>query len=66
VDFDRLVAAGRAAGLQEVSFGPQSNYLMRLVDPAGLDEAPLPERLQLKNLLFGIGETMRVLEMRKA
>jgi len=65
VDFDRLAAAGRAAGLVESCFESQGNYLMRLLDPEFLEAASLPERLRLKNLLFGIGETMRVLEMRR-
>ena len=65
VDFNRLAAAGRAAGLEESCFESQGSYLMRLLDPEFLDAAPLEERLRLKNLLFGIGETMRVLEMRR-
>lgn len=65
VDFDLLAAAGRAAGLVESCFESQGSYLMRLLDPDSVDAAPLEDRLKLKNLLFGIGETMRVLEMRR-
>lgn len=65
VDFDGLVAAGRAAGLVEAAFESQSRYLMRLLDPQFLEAASQEERLRLKDLLFGIGETMRVLELRR-
>jgi SAM-dependent MidA family methyltransferase len=65
VDFDRLAAAGRAAGLREVRFESQGRYLQRLLDPAFLESLPPADRLRLKDLLFGIGETMQVLELRK-
>ncbi len=74
VDFEQLVKAGVAAGLVETAFDPQSRYLMRIGEAdefAGLfaDCKTETERvqvtLQLKNLLFGIGETMWVLEMKK-
>ncbi len=74
VNFDLLIQAGAAAGLHEVRFETQGSYLVRLgeedqfacVFPDCQTEA---ERVQasllLKNLIFGIGETMRVLEMEK-
>ncbi len=74
VNFDLLVKAGTEAGLREVLFEPQSRYLMRLGEPdqfasalAGCrtERERIEATLLLKNLLFGIGETMRVLEMRK-
>ncbi len=64
VDFDLLAAAGREAGLVETRFETQGRYLMRLGEQDHFapfqSDAPL-----LKDLLFGIGETMRVLEMRR-
>jgi len=73
VDFDLLADAGRAAGLEEVSYDPQSRYLMRIgeqdefaciYEGCATDTDRVKTTLMLKNLLFGIGETMRVLEMR--
>jgi SAM-dependent MidA family methyltransferase len=74
VDFDLLADAGRAAGLEETAFDPQSRYLMRIgeadqfaciFDACKTETDRVKVTLMLKNLLFGIGETMRVLEMRK-
>jgi SAM-dependent MidA family methyltransferase len=74
VDFDLLARAGEAAGLRESTFQPQSSYLMRLGEgdefaavfgDCRSEAERLPRALQLKNLLFGIGAVMRVLEMRK-
>ncbi len=74
VDFDLLAQAGRAAGLTETAFDPQSRYLMRIgeidqfagvFDGCATETERVKSTLLLKNLLFGIGETMRVLEMRK-
>jgi SAM-dependent MidA family methyltransferase len=67
VDFDLLVSAGTEAGLVETAFESQSRYLMRLGEAdqfAAVLSEPGAAGL-LKNLLFGIGETMRVLEMRR-
>ena len=75
VDFDLLADAGRAAGLVETAFDPQSRYLMRIgetdqfacvFESCATETERVKSTLMLKNLLFGIGETMRVLEMRKA
>jgi SAM-dependent MidA family methyltransferase len=74
VDFDLLADAGRAAGLEETAFDPQSRYLMGigeadefacLFDACKTETDRVKSTLMLKNLLFGIGETMRVIEMRK-
>jgi SAM-dependent MidA family methyltransferase len=74
VDFDLLAEAGRGAGLTETAFDPQSRYLMRVgeadqfacvFDACTTETERVKSTLMLKNLLFGIGETMRVLEMRK-
>lgn len=71
VNFSRVRAAGRAAGLVEVAYGSQSEALGRwglsgLID-AALRSVPNPEdevrlRLAVKNLLFGF-ERFRVLEL---
>lgn len=74
VDFDLLARTASEAGLRETCFEPQSRYLMRLGEEdqfasvlagSGSEAERTQAALQLKNLLFGIGETMRVLEMRK-
>ncbi len=74
VDFGLLADAGRAAGLVETAFDPQSRYLMRIGESDQFDcvfascrteTERVQATLHLKNLLFGIGETMRVLEMSK-
>lgn len=74
VDFDLLARAGTEAGLRETAFETQSRYLMRLGETdqfaaayAGCrtEAERLRASLLLKNLLVGIGETMRVLELRK-
>jgi SAM-dependent MidA family methyltransferase len=74
VDFDLLADAGCAAGLVETAFDPQSRYLMRIgetdqfacvFEGCATETERVKSTLMLKNLLFGIGETMRVLEMRK-
>lgn len=72
VDFDQLVEAGVAAGLRETAYDPQSRYLMRIgeqdqfacvLEGWATETQRVQATLLLKNLLFGIGETMSVLEM---
>lgn len=72
VDFDQLVEAGSSAGLRETSYDPQSRYLMRIgeqdqfacmFDACKTETERVQATLLLKNLLFGIGEAMQVLEM---
>ncbi len=71
VNFDLLIEAGRDAGLREVRFTTQGAYLMDLGQPSQFAEAfadcateaeRLKATLLLKNLLFGLGETIQVLE----
>lgn len=74
VNWDLLIAAGEQAGLRETTLMSQSAYLMRLGEASRFSEfyadvdRPLDRMnasLLLKNLLFGIGETMQVLEQRR-
>ncbi len=74
VNFDLLRAAGEDAGLVETAFSSQGAYLAGLGEASQFAEvfadcAGETERLRasllLKNLLFGIGETMQVQELRK-
>ncbi|HYA57942.1 MAG TPA: SAM-dependent methyltransferase [Thermoplasmata archaeon] len=71
VNFTRIRAAARAAGLREVTFAPQNEALGRWGFPAlleaalrraGSSEAEVKLRLAAKNLLFGF-ERFRVLEL---
>jgi SAM-dependent MidA family methyltransferase len=71
VNFSRLRAAARAAGLQEIAYGPQSEALARwgfeplwraALAAAPTSEAEVRTRLSAKNLLFGFGN-FRVLEV---
>jgi len=75
VNFDLLVEAGRDAGLGELRLTTQGAYLMELGQASEFSEvfadcATEPERLKatllLKNLLFGLGETIQVLEQELA
>jgi len=74
VNFDLLRAAGEEEGLAETFFSSQGAYLARLGEPSQFAEVfahcageadRLRASLLLKNLLFGIGETMQVQEMKK-
>lgn len=73
VNFSALADAGRAAGFE---VGPLRSQQAFLLDVGRADEfafalagrserARRDRRLQLKSLLFGLGETFRVLAMRK-
>jgi SAM-dependent MidA family methyltransferase len=73
VNFDLLRAAGAEAGLKETAFCTQGAYLVRLGEATQFTEAfadcssqadRIRASLLLKNLIFGIGETVQVLEMR--
>ena len=74
VNFDLLREAGREGGLRETQFCTQGRYLMELGEAGGFSEvfadcATEAERLKatllLKNLLFGLGETIQVLEQQR-
>lgn len=71
VNFDLLREAGCDAGLREVRFCTQGQYLMELGEVGQFSEVfadcateadRLKPTLLLKNLLFGLGETIQVLE----
>lgn len=73
-NFDLLRAAGEEGGLAETFFSSQGAYLARLGEASQFAEVfadcagetdRLRASLLLKNLLFGIGETMQVQEMKK-
>ncbi|MDE0125431.1 MAG: hypothetical protein OXN97_12735, partial [Bryobacterales bacterium] len=74
VNFSALADAGRAAGLRVEPLRSQQAFLLETGEPdrfayalaaeSGRRETEL--RMQLKSLLFGLGETFRVLVMRKA
>ncbi len=74
VNFDLLLEAGRDAGLRETRFTSQSRYLMDLGEASQFSEVfadcltptdRVKATLLLKNLLFGIGETVQVLEQER-
>ena len=74
VNFDLLRAAGRDAGLRETRFCTQDSYLMELGEAdqfsevfadGATDADRLKATLLLKNLLFGLGETIQVLEQKR-
>ncbi len=73
VCFTALEEHGRERGLETVRFETLSRALLRAGEPdefadalAGVDEREVGKRrLQLKTLLFGMGETFRVLVQRK-
>jgi SAM-dependent MidA family methyltransferase len=73
VNFTALEEHGRAVGFERESFESLAQFLLKIGDAdqfaaalAGTTEAErLRRRLQLKTLLFGMGETFRVLVMRK-
>lgn len=74
VNFSALADAGRAAGFEVAPLQTQQAFLLETGEPdrfayalaakTELRETEL--RMQLKTLLFGLGETFRVLVMRKA
>ncbi len=73
VPFDHLEAAARAGGLITGPLETLTQFLLRTGEPdqfasallATTDADSLRLRLQLKNLLFGMGETFRVVTLRK-
>lgn len=73
VNFSALEDCGRAAGLEVAPLRTQQAFLMEVGREDGFASAlEAPDepraaglRLQLKTLLFGLGETFRVLEMRR-
>ena len=74
VNFSALADAGQAAGFEVATLQTQQAFLLEtgeadrfayaLAAKTALRETEL--RMQLKSLLFGLGETFRVLAMRKA
>lgn len=74
VNFSALADAGRAAGLHVDPLRTQQAFLLETGEPdrfayalaAGSGRRETELRMQLKSLLFGLGETFRVLVMRKA
>ena len=75
VNFDLLREAGREAGLHETRFCTQGSYLMDLGEAGRFTEVfadcateddRLKTTLLLKNLLFGLGETIQVLEQTRS
>lgn len=64
VNFDLLMESGRDAGLETQRFCTQGAWLMSLGEGSQFEEAS-GDWLPLKNLLFGIGETIQVLEQKK-
>jgi SAM-dependent MidA family methyltransferase len=74
VNFTALEAAGEAAGLRTESFVTLAQTILAAGEPDQFAEAlaapdereQLRRRMQLKTLLFGMGETFRVLLLRKS
>ena len=73
VNFSALADTGRAAGLEVSRLRTQRDFLLEVGQSDGFafalaadgDRRALELRMQLKTLLFGLGETFRVLAMRK-
>ena len=73
VNFSALEDAGRDAGLEVLSLKTQQAFLLEAGEPdsfayalaAATAQRETELRMQLKSLLFGLGETFRVLVMRK-
>ena len=73
VNFSALEDGGRAGGLEVFPLQTQQAFLLGVGEPDSFDYALAADseaaraalRLQLKSLLFGLGETFRVLVMRK-
>lgn len=73
VNFSALADAGRAAGFQVAPLQTQQSFLLETGEPdqfayalaAESDRQATDLRMQLKALLFGLGESFRVLVMRK-
>ena len=73
VNFSALEFAAREEGLEVAPVTSQQAYLLGLGEPDGFARALAAEsereatrlRMQLKTLLFGLGETFRVLVLRK-
>ena len=74
VNFSAIADAGKAAGLEVSSLRTQQAFLLETGEPDRFAYAlasaghrqELELRMQLKTLLFGLGETFRVLVMRKS
>lgn len=71
VDFERLMVAGKALGLEMLSYGSLSHFLLdqRIEDwlPRGQDVSSYKERAKVKTLFHpdGMGETFKVMLQRK-
>src|SRR5262249_37595888 len=72
VNFSALEEAGNSIGLVKKNFESLAQMLLRAGEPDQFAEAlsasgpeELRRRMQLKTLLFGMGETFRVLTQRK-
>ncbi len=73
VNFSALADAGRAAGFEVAPLRTQQSFLLETGEPdefayaldASGDRARTEVQLQLKSLLFGLGETFRVLVMHR-
>lgn len=73
VNFSALEDAGRAAGFDVQPLRSQQSFLLESGEADGFayalaadsDRGQTQLRLQLKSLLFGLGETFRILAMRK-
>jgi SAM-dependent MidA family methyltransferase len=73
VDFTALQAHGQGLGLETVRYESLASFLLRAGEPdsfasaleAGSEAEQMRLRMQLKSLLFGMGETFRVLLQKK-
>lgn len=73
VNFSALADRGRAVGFEVSPLRSQQAFLIEVGEPdgfasalaAGTERERLERRMQLKTLLYGMGETFRVLVMRK-
>ncbi len=73
VNFSALAERGRAVGLDVSPLRSQQAFLIEVGEPdgfafaldAGTERERFDRRMQLKTLLYGVGETFRVLVMRK-
>ena len=74
VNFSALAEAGRDCGLEVASLRTQQAFLLETGEEdsfayalaAGTERESAALRMQLKSLLFGLGETFRVLVLKKA
>ncbi len=73
VNFTALIERGEELGWETLGFSPQREFLARIGEKdnfayaldADTEDASIRLRMQLKTLLFGMGETFRVLLQRK-